>query len=117
MSTDTTFEVRLVPHSESHWDIVSARYSDGNLHIEFQDKTNGSVPISEFPELTRATDVDFESLEVSPCGLLLENENIEWDCAEAGLYKMVKAKSEDVDCPNPPVDLSATNKNKEDKSV
>ncbi|MEL7068339.1 MAG: DUF2442 domain-containing protein [Cyanobacteria bacterium J06581_3] len=97
MSTETSFEVRLVPHANNHWDIVSARYEKGNLHIEFQDKTRGSIPVSHFPTLSRASDADFDNLEVSPCGLILENENIEWDYAEAGLYKIVKSMNEDTD--------------------
>jgi hypothetical protein len=28
-------------------------------------------------------------LQVSPSGLILENERIEWDYAEAGLYRMI----------------------------
>lgn len=93
MTVETTFEVNLIPHSENHWDVVSARYEAKELHIKFQDGTSGTLSITEFPELSDATDVDFEDLEVSPCGLILENERIEWDCAEAGLYRLIQAQN------------------------
>ena len=89
MTVNAAFEAKIVPHTQNHWDIVCARYEAGSLHIEFQDGTQGSILIDEFSELCQATEADFKDLEVSPCGLLIENENIEWDCAEAGLYKIV----------------------------
>ncbi len=90
MSTEAVFEARLISHTDSHWDIVSARYETGNLHIKFQDGTGGSLSISQFPALVNASDEDFKDLQVSPCGLILENDRIEWDYAEAGLYKLIR---------------------------
>lgn len=89
MSIETVFEAKIIPHTDNHWDIVSARYSAGELYIQFQDGTEGSLPISYFPALVNATDTDFADLQVSPCGLIIENERLEWDYSEAGLYKLV----------------------------
>ena len=89
MTTEAMFDVLLVPHIENHWDIVSARYENDRLHIVFQDNTSGSIPVSQFPALSEATEADFADLEVSPCGLILENDRIEWDYAEAGLYRLI----------------------------
>ena len=90
MAVNTAFEAKIIPHTQNHWDIVNARYEAGSLHIEFQDGTQGSISIEKFPALSCATEADFKDLEVSPCGLLLENGTIEWDYAEAGLYKIIK---------------------------
>lgn len=90
MSTEEAFEARIISHADNHWDIVSARYESENLHINFQDGTSGSLAISQFPALVNASDEDFKDLQVSPCGLILENGRIEWDYAEAGLYKLIK---------------------------
>ncbi len=89
MTVNTAFEGKIIAHTQNHWDIVYARYESGSLYIEFQDGTKGFIPIERFPVLIQATEADFRDLEVSPCGLLLENENIEWDYAEAGLYKII----------------------------
>ncbi len=94
MTVEATFEVQLIPHIENHWDIVSARYEAGSLYVKFKDGTDGSIAISEFPALAEATEADFNNLEVSPCGLLLENEHIEWDYAEAGLYALINKQPE-----------------------
>ncbi|MEL6856094.1 MAG: DUF2442 domain-containing protein [Cyanobacteria bacterium J06607_13] len=96
MIVEDSFDVKLIPHSENHWDIVAARYEEKMFYIEFQDGTSGAVPVSEFPELDAAIAADFDDLEVSPCGLILENERIEWDYAEAGLYKIVKSQLEQM---------------------
>lgn len=79
----------LIKHLSAHWNITSARYEDGNLHIEFQDGTRGIILISQFSALANATAADFEDLQVSLCGLLIENGHIEWDYAEAGLYQLI----------------------------
>lgn len=89
MTTETTFEARLIPHTDNHWDITSARYESGNLYVEFQDGTSGTIPTSQFPALANATETDFADLQVGPCGVLIENGHIEWDCAEAGLYRLI----------------------------
>jgi hypothetical protein len=85
-----SFEVNIVPRSDDHWDIVTAYYEAGQLHIEFKDGTTGSIPTSQFPALASATDADYQDLQVSPSGLILENDRIEWDYAEAGLYRLIK---------------------------
>jgi hypothetical protein len=87
--TPRTTEARIIARTDDHWDIVSARYENGELHIEFKDGTKGSIPTSHFPALANATDADFDDLQVSPSGLILENDNLEWDYAEAGLYKLI----------------------------
>ncbi|MGB3670037.1 MAG: DUF2442 domain-containing protein [Phormidesmis sp.] len=92
MTIETTFEAQLISHTDNHWDIVSAHYEANHLHIEFQDGTRGSIPLSQFPELNNATEADFQDLQVSPCGVILENDRIEWDYAEAGLYKLVRTQ-------------------------
>ncbi len=89
MTTETIFEAQIVPHTENHWDIASARYEDNSLHVEFQDGTSGAIPISQFSALANATEADFADLQVSPCGVLIENDHIEWDYAEAGLYQLI----------------------------
>jgi hypothetical protein len=89
--TPQTTEVRIVARSDDHWDIISAHYRNGELHIEFKDGTQGSISTSQFPALASATDTDFDDLQVSPCGLILENANITWDCAEAGLYELISS--------------------------
>jgi hypothetical protein len=86
---ETTFEARIISHTETHWEITHAHYADGSLHIEFKDGTSGAIPISRFPAIAHATATDFEDLQVSPCGLLIENDHIEWDYAEAGLYQLI----------------------------
>lgn len=91
MTTDITFGARLIPHTQNHWDIISARYQNGCLHIEFQDGTSGAISISQFSALATATEKDFEDLQVSPCGILIENDRIEWDYAEAGLYRLINS--------------------------
>lgn len=91
MTTETTFEAKLISHTQNHWDIVSACYQDGCLHVEFQDGTSGAIPVSQFSALATATEKDFEDLQVSPCGVLIENERIEWDYAEAGLYRLINS--------------------------
>ncbi len=89
MTAKMISEAKLIPHAQNHWDIVSACYQEGCLHVEFQDGTSGAIPISQFSALATATQKDFEDLQVSPCGLLIESDRIEWDCAEAGLYKLI----------------------------
>lgn len=90
MSTKTVVEARIIPHVDNHWDIVSARYQNGSLHIKFQDGTEGAVSTAQFSALADATEADFDDLQVSPCGLILENDRIEWDYAEAGLYGLIR---------------------------
>ncbi len=90
---EAAFEVQIIPHTKNHWDIISARYEAGSLHIEFKDGTVGAVTISKFPALAGATEADFDHLEVGPCGLLLEHGDIEWDYAEAGLYALIKKQT------------------------
>jgi hypothetical protein len=89
MSTLKSFETNLLQRNEDHWDIVNAYYEAGQFHIEFKDGTKGSIPTSRFPALASATDADYQDLQVSPSGLILENGRIEWDCAEAGLYRII----------------------------
>jgi hypothetical protein len=89
MSTLKSFEINLSPHTEDHWDIVNAYYEAGQFHIEFKDGKEGSIPTSRFPALALATDADYQDLQVSPSGLILENGRIEWDYAEAGLYRII----------------------------
>jgi hypothetical protein len=85
-----SFEVDLLPRSDDHWEIIQARYQSGQFHLEFKDGTTGSIPTSHFPELMTAIEADYQDLQVSPSGLILENGRIEWDYAEAGLYRIVK---------------------------
>jgi hypothetical protein len=87
--TPQTTEARIIARTDDHWDIIRAHYENGKLYIEFKDGAKGSIAISQFPALTKATDADFEDLQVSPCGLILENANIQWDYAEAGLYELI----------------------------
>ena len=91
LNMETTFEAQIVPHTENHWDIASARYEDGSLHIEFHDGTSGAIPVSQFSALADATEADFADLQVSLCGVLIENDRIEWDYAEAGLYQLINS--------------------------
>jgi hypothetical protein len=93
MTTLNSFEVNLLPHTDDHWDIVNAYYEAGRFHIEFKDGTAGSILTSRFSGLSAATAADFQDLQVSPSGLILENARIEWDYAEAGLYRMIKPDS------------------------
>jgi hypothetical protein len=90
MTTLNSFEVNLLPRTDDHWDIVAADYEAGQFQIEFKDGTVGSIPTSRFAALATATEADYQDLQVSPSGLILENERIEWDYAEAGLYRMIK---------------------------
>jgi Protein of unknown function (DUF2442) len=90
MTTLNSFEVNILPRTDDHWDIVAADYEAGQFHIEFKDGTVGSIPTSRFAALATATEADYQDLQVSPSGLILENERIEWDYAEAGLYRMIK---------------------------
>lgn len=83
---------RLMPQHDNHWNITHARYENGSLHVEFQDGTSGSIPIGQFPALANATESDFADLRISPCGLLIENDHIEWDYAEAGLYQIINSQ-------------------------
>jgi hypothetical protein len=83
-------EISLLQRTEDHWDIISAYYEAGYLHLEFKDGTTGSVSTSLFPALESATEDDYQDLEVSPSGLILENGRIEWDYAKAGLYRIIK---------------------------
>lgn len=93
MNTRQSFEVNLVPRTDEHWDIVSARYEAGLFLIEFKDGTSGAIPTSLFPALADATDSDYQDLQVSPSGLILENQRIEWDLAEAALYQIIQSHS------------------------
>lgn len=93
MTTLKSFDINLVPRTDDHWDIVSAHYEVSQFHIEFKDGTTGTIPTSHFPALADATDVDYQDLQVSPSGLILENERIQWDYAEAGLYRIIKTES------------------------
>jgi hypothetical protein len=90
MTTLNSFEINVLPRTDDHWDIVDAYYADGRFHLEFKDGTVGAIPTSAFAGLAIATETDYEDLQVSPSGLILENERIAWDCAEAGLYRMIK---------------------------
>jgi Protein of unknown function (DUF2442) len=90
MTTLYSFEINLLPRTDDHWEIVQARYEAGQFHLEFKDGTTGSISTSQFPALASATDTDYQDLQVSPSGLILENERIEWDYAEAGLYRIIK---------------------------
>lgn len=87
--TPQTTEARIVARTDDHWEIIRAHYGNGELHIEFKDGTQGSISTRQFPALAHATDTDFEDLQVSPSGLILENATITWDYAEAGLYKLI----------------------------
>jgi hypothetical protein len=90
MTTLNSFEVNILPRTDDHWDIVTAYYEAGQFHIEFKDGTVGAIPTSRFAALATAIEADYQDLQVSPSGLILENERIEWDYAEAGLYRMIK---------------------------
>jgi hypothetical protein len=90
MTALNPFEVNILPRTDDHWDIVAAYYEAGHFHIEFKDGTVGSIPTSRFAVFATATAADYQDLQVSPSGLILENERIEWDYAEAGLYRMIK---------------------------
>jgi hypothetical protein len=90
MATLNSFEVNLLPRTDEHWDIVEAYYEAGQFHIKFKDGTTGSILTSRFPALVSATDADYQDLQVSPSGLILENGQIEWDYAEAGVYRIIK---------------------------
>jgi Protein of unknown function (DUF2442) len=93
MTTLNSFEVNILPRTDDHWDIVAADYEAGQFHIEFKDGTVGAIPTSRFAALAMATEADYQDLQVGPSGLILENERIEWDYAEAGLYRMIKPGS------------------------
>jgi Protein of unknown function (DUF2442) len=92
--TAETSEARIIPHTNTHWEIIRAYYEGGSLYAEFQDGTGGAIPVSQFSALANATKEDFEDLQVSPCGLLIENGHVEWDCAEAGLYKLINSQQD-----------------------
>jgi hypothetical protein len=92
MTTLNSFEVNLLPRTDDDWDIVKAHYEAGQFHLEFKDGTTGAIPTSRFPALASATGADYQDLQVSPSGLILENERIEWDYAEAGLYRIIKSE-------------------------
>jgi hypothetical protein len=92
MTTLNSFEINLLPRTDDDWDIVKAHYEAGQFHLEFKDGTTGAIPTSRFPALASATDADYQDLQVSPSGLILENERIEWDYAEAGLYRIIKSE-------------------------
>jgi Protein of unknown function (DUF2442) len=92
MTTLNSFEVNLLPRTDDYWDIVNAHYEAGQFHLEFKDGTTGSIPTSRFSGLASATDADYQDLQVSPSGLILENERVEWDYAEAGLYRIIKSE-------------------------
>ena len=89
MTTQPVIETNIVERAYYHWEIVNARYEDGAFHIEFKDGTQGKLAVAQFSALAHATEADFEDLQVSPCGLILENDSIEWDYAEAGLYQLI----------------------------
>ena len=89
MTTQPVIETNIVAREFDHWEIVSTRYESSEFHIEFKDGTQGTLAVKQFPALVNATDVDFEQLQVSPCGLILENDSIEWDYSEAGLYQLI----------------------------
>lgn len=89
MTTQPIIETSIVERASDHWEIVNANYENGEFHIEFKDGTQGQLAVKQFPALVDATEADFEDLQVSPCGLILENDAIEWDYAEAGLYQLV----------------------------
>ena len=81
-------KAKQLPARESNWDIKQARYGSGNFYVEFRDGTKGVIPTTEFPELGNATESDYQALDVSPAGLMIETENVDWDCAEYGLYQL-----------------------------
>ena len=83
-------EIRLVQRRDDHWEIVEGHYASGQFHLCFKDGTEGAIATSEFPALASASDADFQDLQVRRSGLILENDRIEWDCAEAGLYRLIK---------------------------
>jgi Protein of unknown function (DUF2442) len=93
MTTESS-EARIMSHTNTHWEITRAWYEGDSLHVEFQDGTGGTIPVSQFSALANATKEAFEDLQVSPCGLLIENGHIEWDCAEAGLYKLINSQQD-----------------------
>ena len=97
MTTQPVIETNVVARDSDHWEIVSANYENGEFHIEFKDGTQGTLAVKQFPALVNATDIDFEELQVSPCGLILENDSIEWDYAEAGLYQLVVERNQEKD--------------------
>ena len=84
----TMSKAKEIPTTQAKWDIKTAQYNSGSFQVEFRDGTMGTIPISEFPELSTATEADFQELDVSPAGLMIETENVEWDCAEFGLYQI-----------------------------
>jgi hypothetical protein len=90
MTILNSFEVNLMSRTDDHWAIVQAHYEAGQFHLEFKDRTTGAIPTSRFPALASAVEADYQDLQVSPSGLILENERIEWDYAEAGLYRIIK---------------------------
>ena len=96
MPTNKSSDVRLCRNAPfrtnpmtDHWEIVNANYEKGEFHLEFKDGTQGQLATTQFSALAHATEADFEDLQVSPCGLILENDSIEWDYAEAGLYQLI----------------------------
>ena len=97
MTTQPVIDTNVVARDSDHWEIVSANYENGEFHIEFKDGTQGTLTVKQFPDLVNATDIDFEQLQVSPCGLILENDSIEWDYAEAGLYQLVIEGNKETD--------------------
>ena len=84
---------KRIEHASFDWDIVSAHYESGHFYLKFHDGSQGKIPVAEFPALAAATESDFESLQVSPCGLILEVGDIEWDYAEAGLYGILNGQA------------------------
>ncbi|MBE9069932.1 DUF2442 domain-containing protein [Leptolyngbya cf. ectocarpi LEGE 11479] len=95
MTTHPAIETNIVERTSDHWEIVNARYENSEFYIEFKDGTQGKLAVTQFSALANATEADFEDLQVSPCGLILENDSIEWDYAEAGLYQLIVNSNSD----------------------
>lgn len=97
MTTQSVIEPNIVERTSDHWEIVNANYENGEFHIEFKDGTQGKLAVTQFSGLANATEADFEDLQVSPCGLILENDDIEWDYSEAALYQLVVDSNQEKD--------------------
>ena len=97
MTTQPVIETNIVERTFDHWEIVTAHYENDEFHIKFKDGTQGTLAVRQFPALANATEIDFAALQVSPCGLILENDSIEWDYAEAGLYQLIVESNSNSD--------------------
>ncbi|MDV3352762.1 hypothetical protein QGP82_29080 [Leptothoe sp. LEGE 181152] len=50
MTTQPVIETNVVARDFDHWEIVSARYENGEFHIEFKDGTQGTLAVKQFPD-------------------------------------------------------------------